>query len=151
LRGWSKPDTRVERILRARVVGVWTSVSISIRVATVACPITVEVALVRVGLLQAVVRSVWYAIVVPVATSSVASAHTPRSERRVVRVALLQAVVPVVSFPVVVPVVSFPVVVPAVSFPVVPVASSHKAGKQARYQCCLVRVVLLQAVVQAVR
>jgi ABC-type transport system involved in cytochrome c biogenesis permease component len=82
----------------------------------------------------------------------VASAHTPRSERRVVRVALLQAVVPVVSFPVVFPVVSFPVVIPAVSFPVVvPVASSHEAGKQARYQCCLVRVVLLQAVVQAIR
>lgn len=60
----------------------------------------------RVGLLQAVVRSVWYAIVVPVATSSVASAHTPQSERQVVLVGLLEAVIQAVSFPVVVPAVS---------------------------------------------
>jgi hypothetical protein len=154
--------------MRARVVGVWPSISISVRVARVAFPITVAVALMRVGLLQAVVRPVWYAIVVPVATFSAASDRTLRSERRIVLVVLLQAVVPavlfpvvmpavlfpvvipVVLFPMVVPVVLFPVVIPVVLFPVALVAISHEVTYQARYQCCLVLVVLLQAVVQDV-
>jgi hypothetical protein len=163
--------------MRARVVGVWPSISISVRVARVAFPITVAVALMRVGLLQAVVRPVWYAIVVPVATFSAASDRTLRSERRIVLVVLLQAVVPAVLFPVVMPAVLFPVVIPVVLFPmVVPVvlfpvvipavlfsvvipvvlfpvalvAISHEVTYQARYQCCLVLVVLLQAVVQDV-
>ena len=164
--------------MRARVVGVWPSISISVRVARVAFPIIVAVALVRVGLLQAVVRPVWYAIVVPVASFSAASDRTLRSERRIVLVVLLQAVVPAVLFlvvipavlfpvvilavlfpmvmpavlfPVVIPVVLFSVVIPAVLFPVVvPVAISHEVTNQARYQCCLVLVVLLQAVVQDV-
>jgi hypothetical protein len=136
--------------MRARVVGVWPPISISVRVARVAFPITVAVALVRVGLLQAVVRPVWYAIVVPVASFSAASDRTLQSERRIVLVVLLQAVVPAVLFPVVIPAVLFPVVIPAVLFPIVPVAISHEAMYQARYQCCLVLVVLLQAVVQDV-
>lgn len=127
--------------MRARVVGVWPSVSISVRVARVAFPITVAVALVRVGLLQAVVRPVWYAIVVPVASFSAASDRTLRSERRIVLVVLLQAVVPAVLFL---------VVIPAVLLPIVPVAISHEVTNQTRYQCCLVLVVLLQAVVQDV-